>query len=208
LFASDRPVVYEQVYQGLRKRLAGADLGAAARDLGLVSLGPGVAVPCLGKTYLVDAQGVRTQAGGPAPLNLSIVLAYYLLHGGRGEVTGRFVPYRQLPGGQDFARSLSQTVEGRLARHFSGRPQDLSRACAEMGGRAAAWGVSADLSFTLPALPKIPLGLTFYDADEDFPAEAKIFYDLTATNFLDLECLAVLGMIAVQELEQAAAGWG
>jgi hypothetical protein len=46
--------------------------------------------------------------------------------------------------------------------------------------------------------------ITFNDADEDFPAEAKLFYDLTAPNFLDLECLAVLGLILVLELEAAA----
>ena len=44
--------------------------------------------------------------------------------------------------------------------------------------------------------------LTFYDADEEFPAEAKLFYDLTAPNFLDLECLAVLGLMLVLELEE------
>ena len=56
----------------------------------------------------------------------------------------------------------------------------------------------------LPALPKIPLLLAFYEADDDFAAEAKIFYDLTAPNFLDLECLAVLGLMVVQELERYA----
>ena len=54
------------------------------------------------------------------------------------------------------------------------------------------------------ALPKLPLELRFYDADEEFPAEAKVLYDLTAPNFLDLECLAALAHILVLELERAA----
>jgi hypothetical protein len=51
----------------------------------------------------------------------------------------------------------------------------------------------------------VPLVIGFYDADQEFPAEAKLLYDLTAPNFLDLECLAVLGLLLVQELEAAAA---
>lgn len=56
-----------------------------------------------------------------------------------------------------------------------------------------------DLAYAFPALPGLPLIITFNDADEDFPAEAKLFYDLTAPNFLDLECLAVMGLILVLE---------
>lgn len=204
MFDSDRPEAYEKVYRGLQERLAVADLAVAADNLGLVKLGPAAVIPHLGKQYLVDAKGVSTAEGEPAPLNLSIVLAYYLLHGGRGEVAGRFVPYRELPGGRDFARNLAQTVEERLARHFSGRAQDLARACAGLNGRPNNSEINADVVSCLPALPKIPLTLAFYDADDDFSAEAKIFYDLTAPNFLDLECLAVLGLIVVQKLERVA----
>ena len=152
MFDSERPEAYEKVYQGLKERLAGADLAQAADNLGLVKLGPAVVIPHLGGQYLVDAEGVSTAEGGPAPLNLSIVLAYYMLHGGRGEVADRFVPYRELPGGRDFARNLAITVEGRLARCFSGRAQELARICARLDGRpnnskrnyfAASHGVSA-----------------------------------------------------------------
>ena len=65
---------------------------------------------------------------------------------------------------------------------------------------------SADGAWVFEALPKIPMMLTFYEADDEFPAEARTFYDLTAPNFLDLECLAVLGLILVLELEAAGAG--
>jgi hypothetical protein len=61
-----------------------------------------------------------------------------------------------------------------------------------------------DAAHAFQALPGLPLMITFNDADEDFPAEAKLFYDLTAPNFLDLECLAVRGLILVLELEAAA----
>ena len=72
--------------------------------------------------------------------------------------------------------------------------------------RQAEWvaGVSTDAAFAFEALPHIPMMLTFYDADEEFPAEAKLFYDARALDFLDLECLAVLGMILAAELERVS----
>ena len=201
MFDSERPEVYEAVYAGLVGRLAAADLARAAADLGLTMRDGAALVPLLGRDYLVGGAGVRAADGGPAAFTHRIVLAYYLLRGGRGEPAGRFVPYRELPGGADFARNMALTVEARLARRFSGRLPDLHAAALALGGGPAASEARVDAAHAFPALPGLPLLITMNDADEDFPAEAKLFYDLTAPNFLDLECLAVLGLILVLELE-------
>ncbi|MBI5523822.1 MAG: DUF3786 domain-containing protein [Desulfarculus sp.] len=205
MFDSERPQVYEEVYAGLVARLATADLKAPAMGLGLAQQDGAARVPLLGRDYLVDRAGVRAADGAPAAFTHRIVLAYYLLHGGRGEPAGRFVPYRELPGGADFARNMAITVEGRLAGAFSGRLGQLEAACQALGGARTATEARVDLAIAFTALPGLPLMVTFNDADEDFPAEAKLFYDLTAPNFLDLECLAVLGLILVLELEAAGA---
>ncbi|MCB2186709.1 MAG: DUF3786 domain-containing protein [Deltaproteobacteria bacterium] len=208
MFLSERPNVYEKVYAEVVGRLAAEPLAANAARLGLAVQDGAVRVPLLGRGYLVDAHGVRNAQGDKAPLTHRLVLAYYLLHRGGGETAGRYVPYRELPGGADFARALSEVVEGRLARAFSGRVPELLAAAADLGGEPAPVEVRAELAQVFPVLPHIPLMLTFYDADEDFGAEAKVFYDLTAPNFLDMECLAVLAQILVVELEETARAKG
>ncbi len=204
MFESDKPNVYEKVYQELLPRLAAADIAGAAKDLGLALQDGAAMVPCFGRDYLVGKKGVTRADGGEAPLNHRIVLAYYITHGGRGENADRFVPYRELPGGQDFARSLSQIVEGRAANSFGGKLDGLNSAAMALGAVSGQEYAPGDLSLLFPALPKLPLLMSFYDADEEFPAEVKVFYDMTAPNFLDMECLAVLGLLLVQELEAAA----
>ncbi len=201
MFESDKPDVYEKVYGELLERLAKADLAAAARTLELEWRDGCALVSFFNRDYLVGSQGVSLRDGGEPHITHRIVLAWYLIHAGRGENAGRFVPYRELPGGADFARNLSQTVEARLAGGFSGRLDDLKAAADELNAGPAEIESRPDLALTVPALPKVPLMLTFYDADEEFPAEVKIFYDLTATNFLDLECLAAMAFILVKELE-------
>ena len=206
MFESEKPEAYEKVYQGLVERLAERDLAPAGASLGLQRRGAEYAVPLLGREFLVGPGGVRAAGGGPAPFTHRIVLAWFLIHGGGGEPSGSFVPYRELPGGADFARTLSQLVDARLAASFSGRLAELKQAALALGGRELPTSSASDGAWRFPALPKLPLELRFYDADEEFPAEAKLLYDITAPNFLDLECLAVLGQILVVELEQAGAG--
>jgi hypothetical protein len=204
MFESENPNVYEKVYQELLPRLASADISGAASDLGLVMQDDAALVPCFGKDYLVGKEGVSLADGSKAPLNHRIVMAYYIMHGGRGENAGRFAPYRELPGGQDFARALSEIVEGRAANFFGGKLQKLKSAAQALGAVPGEEFAPGDASFVVIALPKLPMLMSFYDADEDFPAEAKVFYDITAPNFLDLECLAVLGLLLVLELEAAS----
>lgn len=206
MFDSEKPDAYEKVYQGLVERLAGADLKTAAQGLGLQWSDGQAAVPLFGRDYLVGPAGVSAADGGLVAFTHRIVLAWYLLHAGNGEPADSFVPYRELPGGQDFARSLATAVEARLAGGFGNRAGQLAQAAQAIGGQEAGGRspASADVAMYFAALPKVPMLLTFYEADEDFGAEAKVFYDLTAPNFLDLECLAALGLILVLELEAAA----
>ena len=204
MFESDKPTVYEKVYQELLPRLAAADIAGAARELGLELQDGAALVPCFGRDFLVGKDGVALANGDQAPLNHRIVLAYYLTHGGRGENAERYVPYRELPGGQDFARALSEIVEGRAIKFFSHKLELLKSAADALGASPGEQYAPGDASFVVQALPKLPLLMSFYEADDDFPAEAKVFYDITAPNFLDMECLAVLGLLLVQELEAAA----
>ncbi|MCF8097651.1 MAG: DUF3786 domain-containing protein, partial [Desulfarculaceae bacterium] len=127
-----------------------------------------------------------------------------LLHSGSGEPAGRMVPYRDLPGGADFARALQSITYQRLAEGFAGRLPELKRAAASLGGEVLETSSPHDGAWRFTALPKLPLELRFYDADDEFPAEAKVFFDITSPNFLDLECLAALAHILVIELEWAA----
>lgn len=203
MFISDKPDNYEKVYQELIPRLASANLAQNADGLGIQAVGGQVPVTLFGRDYRVDSGGVTMADGSEAEMIPRIVLAYFMTHGGSGEPAGRPAPYRELPGGADFARSLAEIVDGRIVKRFSGRLDALKGACEALGGRADSQGISCDAGYMFEALPKMPMMLTFYDVDEDFPAEAKVFYDITAPNFLDMECLAVMGLILALELERA-----
>jgi len=206
LFDSDQPNAYEKVYQGLAPKLAKADFAGPAQDLGLARREDGLVIPLFGRDFVVGREGAAPLDHGPAEVADRIVLAYYAMHGGRGEPAESFRPYRELPGGADFSRSLSVMINDPMARRFAHRLPNLEAAARKLGGSQAGYELSADFHYQFIALPKIPLRLVFNDADEDFPAEARVFFDITAPNFLDMECLAVLPVILVRLLAAAAPG--
>ena len=200
MFRSDAPINYEEVYNGLVQKLARADFRHAMLNLGARDAGPQVALECLNRTCLVGPEGVTAADGDDLDFTVRIVLAYYILHGGRGDLTGDWVAYRDFKDGAFFHASFSQIVETKIANDFSGRLNDLETVSAELGGQSLSAGLGGDLCYRFPALPRMPLGLVFYDADEDFPSSARVLFDASAPLFLDMECLAVLGLILADQL--------
>ena len=51
-------------------------------------------------------------------------------------------------------------------------------------------------------LPKIPVGFTFIEADDELPAELLITVPDNATDFLEYECLDGLEGIIVERIRQ------
>jgi hypothetical protein len=50
------------------------------------------------------------------------------------------------------------------------------------------------------ALPRVRIYLIFNDADEDFPADCSLLFEKQAAKYLDMECLAMIGMVLAERL--------
>ena len=71
-----------------------------------------------------------------------------------------------------------------FARKFSGNLDRLRDACRSFGGVPLTQG---DLSYEFQAFPQIPVRLVFWDADEDFPAQAQALVRQTVTDYVHFE---------------------
>ncbi|MBW1711122.1 MAG: DUF3786 domain-containing protein [Deltaproteobacteria bacterium] len=200
MFRSDKPTNYENVYNGLVVKLAQADYQHAMEHLGAREAGDEVAMEVFGRTCLIGPRGVRAKDGEPLDFTVRIVVAHYLLQTGRGDLTGQWRSYRDFKDGAFFHGAFSQTSEHRIARKFSGRMAELESAAKAISGETLDADLGGDFCSCFPALPRIPLALIFYDADEEFSASARILFDDSAPLFLDMECLAVMGLILANQL--------
>ncbi|MBF0526708.1 MAG: DUF3786 domain-containing protein [Deltaproteobacteria bacterium] len=204
MFESEKPVAYEQVFEQLMADLGRIDLADRAAELGCRMAAAGLIIPFFNSEYLVNESGVTDLQGAVPAFTDRIVVCYYLLHYGRGETTGEWVSYRDFKDSAFFMSSFEKNVHQRTAEFFSGKLDLLRQCSAALGGETVTGMLNSDLCHRYQALPRVPLLLSFYDQDEDFPASLTVFFDRSGSEFLDMECLAVLGWILSDKLIQAA----
>jgi hypothetical protein len=194
---------YESIYRGLVSRLLGCDFQEAARRLGLRYVDGGIQVSFLNRDYRITVEGAEPLDGQPVNVNNRSVLLYYLLSRGSGDPENCFVLFESLPGMMGGLHTELRLMNRPLERCFRNDYAKFSEAALKLGGVAEeAWEGKHVWDFA--ALPKIPLRVVFYEADDEFPANIQIMLDQTALRFLEFECLAFLVGCFVHALTKAA----
>jgi hypothetical protein len=124
------------------------------------------------------------------------VLLNHYTQGNPAPLTGNLVKYKDLPGGHAYESAFIHRAIEPIAKNFGNTPEVLLKAAELLGGKPNSMG---DASFVVEPLKGIPLTYILWQAEE-FPAEATILYDESASSYLPTEDLAVLGELATVRL--------
>ena len=188
------PGGYQQIYEGLLPRLAVCDFSEAAGRLGLERAhGGGVYLPSfLGRGYEINAKGVFPADGELETVNVNnlSILAYYVLSHGSGEPKLTFSPLDRLSGMLAGSFHAVDWMPQPLLLALEGSYEKFCAAAKALGAEPEPEAGATAWRFW--PLPKIPVRVIFYAADEEFPCELKILFDDHSTRFLSFECLAFL----------------
>jgi hypothetical protein len=131
------------------------------------------------------------------------VLLYYLLCAGHGDPEGSYVLFEAMPRMVGALGAQSRMMNAPLERHFANSYGTFSAAATRLGGSEEECQAGTHLwKFTV--LPKIPVKLAFYEADDEFPVSVEIMLDATALQFLEFECLAFMVGCLVRALIETA----
>jgi len=133
-----------------------------------------------------------TPAGDKLPDFLQALLLYYFVCADGAPLTGEWVSFADLPGGRMYNQAF-QGYSGDVLRNSISQSQGLETfktACQALGGQPLEIGSA---SFTFQALPRVPLLITFWLGDEDFPSSCKVLFDSSATHYLPIDGCAILG---------------
>lgn len=192
-----KAAVFDKIYAQYIADVASVDLVRARKRLGIELDGDSAVIPFYGIPYRVSGQGVADARGNRPGHAVSVILCKYLLMCPEAEPATAvdWVKYNDFKDAAPFAGGFNNTAERPISQAFSGRMEDLGQACAALGGRVADEPISCDLIIRFPALPKLPLLMLFNDMDEDFPAHCSLLFERRAADYLDMECLAMLGMV-------------
>lgn len=114
------------------------------------------------------------------------------------------IPPRSLKGGDFFFVGSHALKTGPIADRF-GRDAEVLLTRAAALGATAVEASAGDAALWWPVLPKIALGLTLYEADDEFGAEAVYTISANADQHLALDGLWALMNVAADELTAAGA---
>jgi len=188
--------VYQQTYNDYLSRIAAIDLKFAADKLDLQMSGDAVIMPFFGMSYRVSTQGISDPAGKQPHLSISVILCKYLLMCPMiVPLGGNWMSFKDFKDAAPLIQAFFNTVTLPLADSFSARLAELESAAKKIGGHPPADDFPYDLSLQFDALSKVPLLLLFNDKDEEFPAQCSVLFEKRVEKLLDMECLAMVGML-------------
>jgi hypothetical protein len=193
--------VHEQFWE----QLAGRPREETARRAMCRYLAPcdSFALSLLNTEYVVDpvrrtiCLAAESRTGGPVGHWQQLCLLAYLVHAQDLPSTGRLVSVEKLdPGGFFFRGSHRLPVE-KLVEAFGRDPQLLHLVGRELNAVPRAFG---DASVELLVLPRIPLTLIIWAADEEFPARGSVLFDQNAAVQLPLDVLFAAAALTINAI--------
>ena len=197
------PVVKEA--QTKLRHAAPADRAAVAERSGATIDQAGTLhMEFLRREYVIDHADwtVKRADDGTAPPSLtqSLILTYLYQSDGMPPVD-RWMGFRELPNGLFYAQAFQGYTGAVLVRDLRGDVAAFKQASEKLHGAPLAIG-SAGYVFSV--LPRIKLAVIMWAGDDEFPAQAQVLFQETASHYLMTDGLAIVGSLLVGQIVKAA----
>jgi hypothetical protein len=149
----------------------------------------------LGQPYEIDTSRQTIVHKGAdsheVSADMGVLILNYMIGAREIPLAEQWVNEFSLKGGAMFFRGLHAIPNLQLAGHFGKDLEGFKRSCLELGGESVNMG---DAAFRFQVLPRIPVIIAFWFADEEFDASAKLLMDPTIQEHLPLDAILGLGL--------------
>jgi len=160
----------------------------------------GFRVEFLGEAYWVNPSSRRVspaREGAPVEPYLPLVLVLFLLKAVDLPLQNQMVSEKQIPGGELFFRHLHSLPTSILEEAFGSRPMDLVSAAQALGAKRTD---ISPASVEFCALPRVPVAIHLWPADEEFQARCTFTFDASIHLQLPLDVIWALVQVLVQRI--------
>lgn len=128
----------------------------------------------------------------------SIAVMHYLVNARGDQASGKLLAYRELWGAKAQSGPFIDRPEKMLAENYGQAPAAIINKAKELGAEVTE--KYGDARLDLKVLPRLPICVLLYAADEELPAGAKILYDEVAGRYLPTEDCAWLADYVARRL--------
>ena len=163
-----------------------------------------VILPCFNKVLVITKDRVQDDKGLELTRNEQTFVYIHMAQGGSAPPSGNMKSLKEFPNTISKIVSMKDHVEGPLKKQFSSALDRLARACEAFGGQSVKESFdSADLAYQFAAFPRVPVVLLFWDEKDGFEADAKLLFDETVIQHLDIESIMFLSEHLTKNLMEA-----
>ncbi len=180
----------QHVLERLQREIKTVDFNAAAGRTGASLVNGNLVIKSLGRLFTVEPDGTIRSDCHVIPWVTLPLLSYIISSAGK-EVSGTWVPFRELEKGATWLPLFEQRCEKplkRIADNYTGLFGDLLEI---FGGQEINQETDGEIMLVLYPLPKVPL-LIKYKPKDELDSKLNIFFDRTAEDNLGVESLYLL----------------
>ena len=194
---------YQQAFDLACASLRDTDLKERAEKSGAVyekdPEGEKLSMSFFSEPYTIRFPKIEFSSPGKRTISLvtRALILHYLLKADGSPLTHKWAAYKDLPGGLLYASVFARRVTEPLIKKFGRSAKLFQEAGSRLGGESGGVG---DASFSLRALPRIPLQYVLWEGDEEFPPSVQLLFDSSVDRYLPLEDIVVLGQITTGRL--------
>ena len=156
------------------------------------------------REYVISADDFivrRADTGDEQPSFIQSLILTYLVTADGTTPSSRWVGFRELPDGMFYVQAFQGYTGGRLMRELGGGIEVFRRAAKVLGGEPLEIG---DAGYVFTVLPRVHLGLVYWEGDEEFPSQARVLFEDTAAHYMPTDGLAILGSQLVGRILKVA----
>ena len=193
----------EELMEQLKREVAKIGLSSAAQRLGVEFSDDKLRIKTCGKNFIVDSRGELSSEIHIHPWIAIPILSYILNCKGR-PVSGKWVPFRELEGGQDWHRLFGQRCEKPLKKVADSYTDLFNDMLHIFNGRQVENHYQSDISLVLHPLPLVPILICYWRPEDGLESSLNLFFDSTAEDNLNIESIYALGTGLVSMFEKIA----
>jgi len=176
----------------MKAEIARIDLAAAAERIGAHFSDNKLTLKVLGKDFSVDTEG---NLSSEIHINQWVAVPFlsYILYGQGLWISGKWLSFRELTGGQQrypFFQKRCEEPMKRVADAYSDLFDDVVHM---FSGKKVERKFQSDISVVLHPLPKVPIMICYWSPEEGMDSSLHVFFDETADRNLDVGAVFTLG---------------